>query len=54
MVAKMQIMKERMDFMMNTLKERVLNDLDELVHQMDSPFTAPVTSFPLLPKFRMP
>ena len=48
------MMKERMDFMMNALKGRVLNDLDELVHQIDSPFTAPVTSFPLLAKFRMP
>ena len=54
MVVKMQMMKERMDFMMNALKGWVLNDLDELVHQIDSPFTAPVTSFPLLAKFRMP
>ena len=29
------------------------NDLNELVHQMDSPFTAPVTSFPLPTKFHM-
>ncbi|XP_075636791.1 uncharacterized protein LOC142609034 [Castanea sativa] len=43
-----------MDLMMNTLKGRVLNDLNDLVHRMDSPFTAPVTSFPLPPKFRMP
>ena len=42
-----------MDFMMNALKGRVLNDLDELVHQTDSPFTAPVTSFPILLKFCM-
>ena len=28
--------------------------LDELVHRTDSPFTAPVTSFPLPAKFRMP
>ena len=54
MVMEMQMMKERMDFMMNTLKVRVLNDLDELVHQTDSTFTAPVTSFPFLTKFRMP
>ena len=40
--------------MMNALRGWVSSDLDELVHQMDSPFTAPVTSFPLLPKFRMP
>ena len=52
-VAKMQMMKERMDFMMNVLRGQVSNDLDELVHQTDSPFTASVTSFPLPPKFRM-
>ena len=54
MVAEMQMIKERMDFMMNTLKGRVLNDLDELVHQTDLPFTAPVTSFPFTAKFCMP
>ena len=43
-----------MDFMMNALKGRVSSDLDELVHWTDSPFIAPVTSFPLPPKFRMP
>ena len=32
MIAEMQIMKERMDFMMNTLKGRVSNNLDKLVH----------------------
>ena len=53
MVAEMQMMKERMDFMMNALKGQELNDLDELVHQMDSPFTAPLTSFLLPAKFRM-
>ena len=53
MVAEMQMMKERMDFMMNALKGQVLNDLDELVHRTDSPFTASVTSFPLLVKFRI-
>ena len=31
----------------------MLSDLDELVHLMDSPFTASVTSFPLPSKFRM-
>jgi len=54
MVTEMQMMKERMDFMINALKGRVSNDLDELVHQTNSPFTALVTSFPLLAKFRMP
>ena len=53
MVAEMQMMKERMDFMMNALKGQVSNDLNELVHRIDSPFTASVTSFPLLVKFRI-
>ena len=47
------MMKERMNFMMNALKGRVSNDFDELVHRMDSPFTALVTSCPLYVKFRM-
>ena len=34
-VVEMQMMKERMDFMMNTLKGRVSNDLDDLVHWTD-------------------
>ena len=54
MVTKMQMIKERMDFMMNALKGRVSNDLDKLVHQTDSPFTVPVTSFPFPAKFHMP
>ena len=54
MVAEMQMMKERMEFMMNTFKGRVSNDLDKLVHRTDSPFTAPVTSFPPPTKFLMP
>ena len=40
--------------MMNTFRGRVSSDLDELVHQTDSPFTALVTSFPLPSKFCMP
>ncbi|XP_023913190.1 uncharacterized protein LOC112024786 [Quercus suber] len=47
----MQIMRERMDFMMNALRGWVSNDLNELVHRTDSPFIALVTSFPLVPKF---
>ena len=31
-VVKMQMMKERMDFMMNALRGRVSSDLDDLVH----------------------
>ena len=53
-VVEMQMIREQMDFMMHALKGRVLSDLDDLVHQTNSPFTALVTSFPLPPKFRMP
>ena len=42
------MMKERMDFMMNALKEKVSSDLDDLVDQTDSPFTMSINSFPLL------
>ena len=53
MVAEMQMMKERMDFIMNALKGWVLNDLNKLVHRTDSPFIAHVTPFPLPAKFYM-
>ena len=53
-VAEMQMMKERIDFMMNALRGWVSSDLDDLVHQTDSPFIASISSFPLPPKFRMP
>ena len=47
-------MKERMEVMMNALKGRVSNDLDDLVNRIDSPFTTSVNSFPLPQKFCMP
>ena len=53
-VAKMLMMKELMDFMMNALRRQVSSDLNDLVHRTDSPFTVFVISFPLPPKFRMP
>ena len=52
-VAEMQVMKERMGLMMNTLRGRVSSDLDDLVHRIDSPFTTSINSFPLPPKFHM-
>ena len=54
MVAEMEMMKEMMDFMMNTLRGQVSSDLDELVHQTESSFTTPITPFPISPKFHMP
>ena len=50
----MQAMKEQMEVMMNALKGRVSNDLDDLVNRTDSPFTTSVNSFPLPQKFRVP
>ena len=47
-VVEMQVMKEQMQVMMNALKGRVSNDLDDLVNIIDSPFTTSVNSF-LLP-----
>ena len=52
--AEMQAMKEQMKVMMNALKGRVSNDLNDLVNRTDSPFTIPVNSYPLPQKFRMP
>ena len=53
-VTKMQAMKEQMDVMMNALKGQVSSDLDDMVHRIDSLFTASVNSFPFPPKFHMP
>ena len=53
-VAEMQMMKERMDLMMNALRRQVSSDLDNLVHQTDSPFNTSINSFPLPPKFHIP
>ena len=50
----MQMMKERMDFMMNSLRRQVSTNLDDLVHRTDLPFTASITSFLLPLKFCMP
>ena len=53
-VEEMQMIKEQMECMMNALKGRVSNDLDDLVHRTDSPFTMSINYFPLPPKFHMP
>ena len=53
-VTEIQMMKERINLMMNALKGWVSNDLDDLVHRIDSPFTTSINSFPLPQKFRMP
>ncbi|XP_075663121.1 uncharacterized protein LOC142632635 [Castanea sativa] len=50
----MQMMKERMDCMMNALRGRVSSDLDDLAQRTDSPFIVSVSSFRLPPKFHIP
>lgn len=54
MAQDMQIMKEKMDMMINAIRGRVSTNLNELVQWTDLPFTAQVTSFPLPTKFRIP
>ena len=53
-VAKIQVIKEQIEVIMNALKGRVSSDLDNLVNRTDSSFTTAVNSFPLPHKFRMP
>ena len=43
-----------MEVMMNALKGRVSNDLNDLVNRTNSTFTTSVNPFPLPHKFRMP
>ena len=47
----MQMMKEKMDMMMNAMRGWVSTNLDKLVHQTDSSFTTEVTSFLFPVKF---
>ena len=50
-VAEMRAMKEQMEVMMNALKGRISNDLNDLVNRTDSPFTILVNSCLLPQKF---
>ena len=54
MALDMQMLKEKMDIMMNAMRGRVSTNLDKLVHWTDTLFTVEVTSFPLPAKFQMP
>ena len=51
MAQDMQMMKEKMEMMMNAMRGWVSTNLDKLVHQIDSSFTTEVTSFLLPAKF---
>ena len=40
--------------MKNSLKAKAAHNLDNLVHQADSPFIPRITNFPLLARFKVP
>ena len=48
----MDQMKRAMEEMKYSMKR--VNHVDDLIHKIDSPFTASVTSHPLPSKFKMP
>ncbi|XP_023928114.1 uncharacterized protein LOC112039470 [Quercus suber] len=54
MAQDMQMMKEKIDMIMNAMRGRVSTNLNKLIQWIDSPFIAQVTSFPFRAKFRMP
>ena len=49
-VTEIQVIKQQMEVMMNALKGRVSSNLDDLVNQTDSSFTASVNSFLRMPQ----
>ena len=52
MEKEMDQMRKVMDEMRENMKR--VNPIDDLVHQIDSPFTASISSHLLPPKFKMP
>jgi hypothetical protein len=47
-------MRKQMGDMKNNLKAKVARNLDNLVHQADSPFIPSIANFPLPPRFKVP
>ena len=47
-------MRREMDELRNVVKDRVVDNLDEIIQRMDSPFTTEVLNHPLRPKFHLP
>jgi hypothetical protein len=47
-------MKKQMGDMKNSLKAKAAHNLDNLVHQADSPFIPRIANFPLLARFKVP
>ena len=47
-------MRREMDKLRSALKEKALENLDEMIRRMDSTFTIEVLNCPLQPKFRLP
>ena len=54
MESKLRNMKREMDKLRNAVKDRALENLDEIIQMTDSPFTIEVLNHPLPPKFRLP
>ena len=46
--------KEQMGAIRDAFKAKATQNLDNLVHRIDSPFTAKVITYSLLAKFRIP
>ena len=47
-------MNKQMGVMTNNIKVKATRNLDNLVHQSDSPFTSRIADFPLPTKFKVP
>jgi hypothetical protein len=47
-------MKKQMGDMKNSLKVKAARNLDNLVHQADSPFIPSIVDFPLPSRFKVP
>jgi hypothetical protein len=47
-------MRKQIGDMKNSLKAKAARNLDNLVHQVDSPFIPSIANFPLPPSFKVP
>nr|POF17422.1 hypothetical protein CFP56_59449 [Quercus suber] len=47
-------MRKEMDELRYAVKDKAVENLDEVIRRTDSPFTTKVLNHPLLPKFRLP
>ena len=47
-------MRKEMDKLKSTVKDKAVENLDEMIRRIDSPFTTEVLNHPLPPKFYLP